>query len=73
MLEVIKSKFTSKRKQNLENLYDLLYEVEVNKNNLIADLDKQINELKFQIMNLEEKVEHYKQKIKDMKEEQNGN
>ena len=72
MLEVIKAKLTTKRKQNLENIYELLYEVEVNKNNLIADQDKKISELKYQVMELEEKVEHYKKKIKEMREE-NGN
>ena len=72
MLEVIKSKLTTKKKQNLENIYELLYEVEVNKNNLIAEQNKKISELKYQVMELGEKVEHYKKKIKEMREE-NGN
>jgi len=72
MLERIKDKFKTKRKQNLENLYELVYEVEVKKNNLIVDLENQINDLKYQIMELEDKVIHYKQKIKEMRED-NGN
>lgn len=72
MLDRIKELFKTKKKQNLENLYELVYEVEVNKNNLIADQDKKISELKYQVMELEEKVNHYKQKIKEMREE-NGN
>lgn len=69
MLEKIKEKIKTKRKQNLENLYELVYEVEVKKNNLIADLDKQNSDLKFKIIELEGKIEHYKQKIKEMREE----
>lgn len=69
MLEVIKSKLTTKKKQNLENIYELLYEVEVNKNNLIAEQDKKISELKYKVMELEEKVENYKQKLKELRDE----
>ena len=69
MLEVIKSKLTTKKKQNLENIYELLYEVEVNKNNLIVEQDKKISELKYKVMELEEKIENYKQKLKELRDE----
>ena len=72
MLNQILGRLKTKRRQNLENLYELVYEVAVNKNNLIAEQDKKISELKFRVMELEEKVNHYKQKIKEMREE-NGN
>ena len=72
MLERIKELFKTKNKKNLENLYELVYEVEVKKNNLIVDLENQINDLKYQKMELEDRIIHYKQKIKEMREE-NGN
>lgn len=72
MIERIKELFKTKNRKNLENLYELVYEVEVKKNNLIVDLDKQISDLKYQVMELENKVNAYKQKIKEMREE-NGN
>lgn len=68
MFKEIIERLKIKRRQNLENLYELVYEVEVNKNNLIAEQDKKISELKFQAIELEEKVNYYKQKIKEMRD-----
>lgn len=50
MFKEIIERLKIKRRQNLENLYELVYEVEVNKNNLIAEQDKKISELKFKII-----------------------
>jgi len=49
MLEKIKNIFKTKNKQNLENLYELVHEVMVNRNNLIVDLDTKIQKLEYEL------------------------
>lgn len=69
MFKKIKEFFKTKNKQDLENLYELVYDVMVNKNNLIVDLEKTKRDNEFKIMELEEKVEKYKSKYLKLKEE----
>ena len=68
MFERLKEKLKSKRKLNLENLYELVYEIGVHKENVIADYMNKLNQEKFKVMELETKLKKYKDKYELLKE-----
>lgn len=48
--------FKTRNKQNLENLYELVHEVMVYKNNLIVDLETKIKKQEYEISVLKDEV-----------------
>lgn len=66
--ERIKCKFKTKNKQNLENLYELVHEVMVNRNNLIADLDLKIKKQEYEISVLKEENKRLKGLLRKKKQ-----